>query len=89
MNTRTILAAMAAMLMTSAAANAAQVAALVGNDTIAWVDTGQKKATGTTKVTGISGALVGIDVCPADGMLYALTADGSVFTIDAMRASRC
>ncbi len=81
MKARTILAAMAAVLMTSAAANAAQVAALVGNDTIAWVDTVQKKATGTTKVTGISGALVGIDVRPADGMLYGLVDDGTVVTI--------
>jgi len=81
MKAHTILAAMAAMLMTSAAANAAQLAALVGNDTIAWVDTAQKKATGMTKVTGISGALVGIDVRPADGMLYGLVDDGTVVTI--------
>jgi hypothetical protein len=81
MKAHTVLAAMAAVLMTSAAANAAQVAALVGNDTIAWVDTMQKKATGTTKVTGISGALVGIDVRPADGMLYGLVDDGTVVTI--------
>jgi hypothetical protein len=33
------------------------------------------------KVTGISGALVGIDVRPADGMLYGLTSDGTVYTI--------
>jgi Domain of unknown function (DUF4394) len=81
MKAHTILAAMAAVLMTSAAANAAQLAALVGNDTIAWVDTAQKKATGMTKVTGISGALVGIDVRPADGMLYGLVDDGTVVTI--------
>jgi hypothetical protein len=77
----TIFAASAALLMTSAAANAAQVAALVGNDTIAMVDTAQKKATGSVKVTGISGALVGIDVRPADGMLYGLVDDGTVVTI--------
>ncbi|MDO8979644.1 MAG: DUF4394 domain-containing protein [Afipia sp.] len=77
----TILAASAALLMMSAAANAAQVAALVGNDTIAMVDTAQKKATGSVKVTGISGALVGIDVRPADGMLYGLVDDGTVVTI--------
>lgn len=81
MKTGTILAAMAAVLMTSAAANAAQVAALVGNDTIAWVDTTAKKVTGTTKVTGISGTLVGIDVRPADGMLYGVVDDGTVVTI--------
>ena len=45
MNFRSIFAASAALLLSSAAANAAQVAALVGNDTIAIVDTAQKKAT--------------------------------------------
>jgi hypothetical protein len=78
---RTILAAAAAILMTSAAANAAQVAALVGGDTIAMVDTTAKKATGSVKVTGISGKLLGIDVRPADGMLYGLVDDGTLVTI--------
>lgn len=82
MKARTLLAAMAAVFMTSAAARAAQVAALVGDDTIAWVDTAQKKVTGSTKVSGISGMLVGIDVRPADGMLYGLIDDGTVVTID-------
>lgn len=77
----TIFAASAALLMTSAAANAAQVAALIGNDTIATVDTAQKKATGSVKVSGITGALVGIDVRPADGLLYGLVDDGTVVTI--------
>jgi hypothetical protein len=77
----TIFTASTALLMMSAAANAAQVAALVGNDTIAMVDTAQKKATGSVKVTGLSGALVGIDVRPADGMLYGLVDDGTVVTI--------
>src|SRR5436190_8576506 len=81
MKTRTILAACAAVLMTSVAANAAQLAALVGNDTIAWVDTAQKKVTGTTRVTGISGALAGIDVRPADGLLYGVVEDGTIVTI--------
>lgn len=81
MKIRSLLAASAALLMSSAAANAAQVAALIGNDTIAMVDTAQKKATGSVKVTGISGALVGIDVRPADGLLYGLVDDGTVVTI--------
>lgn len=80
MKARTILAAMAATFMASTA-NAAEVAALVGNDTIAFVDTAQKKATGSVNVSGISGALVGIDVRPADGMLYGLVEDGTVVTI--------
>ena len=81
MNFRSIFAASAALLLSSAAANAAQIAALIGGDTIAMVDTAQKKATGSVKVTGISGALVGIDVRPADGMLYGLVDDGTIVTI--------
>ena len=83
MSFRSLFAASAALLLTSAAANAAQVAALVGGDTIAMVDTTKKMATGSVKVTGISGALVGIDVRPADGMLYGLVDDGTVVTIAA------
>ena len=82
MTIRTILLATAA-LMTATAANAAQVAALIGNDTIAIVDTDQKKAIKSMKVTGINGALAGIDVRPADGMLYGLVEDGTVVTIAA------
>jgi len=81
MKIRTVLAASAALLMTSAAAYSAEVAALIGNDTIATVDTAAKKATGSVKVSGISGALVGIDVRPADGLLYGLVDDGTVVTI--------
>lgn len=78
---RSFVAASAALLVTSATAGAAQVAALVGGDTIAMIDTAQKKATGSVKVTGISGELVGIDVRPADGLLYGLVDDGTVVTI--------
>ena len=79
---RSLFIASTALLLTSAAANAAQVAALIGGDTIAMVDTAQKKATGTVKVSGINGMLVGIDIRPADGMLYGLVDDGTVVTID-------
>lgn len=77
----TILAASAAVIVSAAAAQAAQVAALVGDDTIAIVDVAAKKATKSMKVTGLTGALVGIDVRPSDGMLYGLVADGTVVTI--------
>ena len=82
MTIRTILLATAA-LMTATSANAAQVAALIGNDTIAIVDTDRKKAIKSMKVTGIGGALAGIDVRPADGLLYGLVEDGTVVTIAA------
>ena len=66
------------------AASAETVAALVGDDTLVHVDTAAKKATKTVKVTGISGRILGIDVRPADGMLYGVVSDGSVVTIDPM-----
>jgi hypothetical protein len=73
-----------ALLATTALTNARAetVAALVGDDTIAVVDTDAKKVTKTWKVSGATGKLVGIDVRPADGMLYGLTNDGTIWTID-------
>ncbi|BBK41542.1 lipoprotein [Allostella vacuolata] len=58
------------------------VAALVGDRTIAIVDAAAKKVTRTMTVGGISGRLAGIDVRPADGMLYGVVEDGTVVTID-------
>lgn len=63
-------------------AQAEMVAALVGDDTIALVDTDAKAVTASMKVTGAPGRILGIDVRPADGMLYGLVQDGSIVTID-------
>lgn len=82
MHFRTILAASAAVLLTAAAAQAAEVAALSGDNTISIVDTSAKKVTKTWKIQGMSGKVAGIDVRPADGKLYALAADGGVYTVD-------
>ena len=81
MTLRAYLLATVVVAGTGVTAQAAQVAALIGNDTIAIVDTDQKKATKSMKVTGINGALVGIDVRPADNMLYGVVDDGTVVTI--------
>ncbi|TWT14925.1 DUF4394 domain-containing protein [Reyranella sp. CPCC 100927] len=64
------------------AGQAATVAALTGDATLAIVDTEALKVTRTVTVTGAGGPLVGIDVRPADGALYGLLADGTVVTID-------
>jgi hypothetical protein len=82
MTFKLLLAASTVFLTAGPGAHAAQLVALIGNDTIAIVDTDAKKATKSMKVTGINGALVGIDVRPADGMLYGLVDDGTVVTID-------
>lgn len=80
----TVKAILTASVITVALAGTAQaidVAALVGGDTIAIIDTTAKKATKRMKVSGVAGPLLGIDVRPADGMLYALAADGTLYTI--------
>lgn len=58
------------------------VVALSGDRTLATIDAQTRKVTGTVDVTGFDGRLLGIDVRPADGMLYGLGADGTVVTID-------
>jgi hypothetical protein len=68
--------------LSTGAVQAQTVAALVGDDMIALVDVAGKKAAAPMKVSGLSGPLMGIDVRPADGMLYGLVADGTVVTID-------
>ncbi len=82
MHIRTILAASAALLLSAVAAQAAQVAALTGDNTISIVDTDAKKVVKSWAIQGITGKVVGIDVRPADGMLYALSAEGVVYTVD-------
>jgi len=64
------------------AAQAGMVAVLTGDDTLTMVDTATQKAGKSMKVSGISGKIAGIDVRPADGMLYALGVDGTIYTVD-------
>lgn len=82
---RIALACFASMLL-AGTASAQPVAALVGTDTLAIVDASARKVSKTVKIAGLPGPLVGIDVRPADGMLYGLVADGTIVTIDAMAA---
>ena len=82
MTIKSMLAASAALLFTAAGAPAAEVAALWGDNTISIVDTSQKKVVKTWNISGIGGRVLGIDVRPADGMLYAVGADGGIYTVD-------
>jgi outer membrane protein assembly factor BamB len=40
------------------------------------------KARGSTAIRGAAGKIAGVDVRPADGMLYAVAVDGTVYTVD-------
>jgi hypothetical protein len=57
------------------------IAALVNGSSLVWIDAKAKKVTGWVDLDG-GAKLVGIDVRPADKMLYGLTKDGAVVTID-------
>lgn len=82
MKTITLTAASALLAFSAAGASAASVIALTGDDALVTIDTATNSVTGSTFVSGIDGRVLGIDVRPADGMLYALFADGTVATVD-------
>ncbi len=64
----------------ASAASAQSIVALIGNNTLTVVDFKTKKSTSNVQVKGVQ--LIGIDVRPADGMLYGVTADGQIGTLD-------
>lgn len=78
---RYYLAAAAALALQVSSAHAETIVALIGNDVLATIDTRLGKTTSWTKIEGI-GPVVGIDIRPADGQLYALTSDGIIATVD-------
>ena len=63
-------------------AMAATVVGLSGENELHWFDTESWTRTGGVTVTGVEGRLLGIDVRPADGMLYGVFADGTLASID-------
>jgi hypothetical protein len=58
--------------------------ALTGDNMLSLVDVESRIAKAPVAVTGVDGRILGIDWRPSDGMLYALYADGTVATVDAM-----
>jgi hypothetical protein len=76
----TLLTGTAFALLTGAAV-AAPAVGLTGDKTLVMFDTETLAVSGTMDVSGVD-RLHGIDVRPADGMLYGVTGDGKVVTID-------
>lgn len=72
---------LAASCLTPVAANAASIVGLIDGKTLVMIDPASKKVTSTVPLKGTPG-LLGIDVRPADGMLYGVSKDGNVVTID-------
>lgn len=65
----------------AASAHAASAIGLVNSNTLVMFDTETRAVAGTVNVTGIDG-LAGIDIRPADNLLYGVTLSGDVVTID-------
>ena len=77
---RTLLAS-TALIATATAALAAPAIGLTGGKTLVMFDTETLAVSGSMDVTGVDG-LAGIDVRPADDMLYGVSLAGEIVTID-------
>jgi hypothetical protein len=80
-NASLIAASLAAALLSSAAM-AGSFVSLSEDQTLQMFDSKTRKVTATMMVKGLSAPLAGIDIRPADGMLYGLQRDGQIVTID-------
>jgi hypothetical protein len=73
--------ALAASSLFAQGAQAGTIVGLVDGKTLVWVDPATKKVTGKADIKGAA-SIVGIDVRPSDGKLYAVAADGGIYTVD-------
>src|SRR5262245_56597060 len=80
--TLTLAGALAASCMAATSAQAGWIIGLVDGKSIVTIDPASRKVTSKADIKGAT-ALLGIDVRPADGMLYGVAADGAIVTIDA------
>jgi hypothetical protein len=72
----------ASALFSTGAQAAGWIVGLVDGKSIVTVDPSTRKVASKANVRG-AGPILGIDVRPADGMIYGVTADGQIVTIDA------
>lgn len=86
MKVSTMALVLAGLLAGAGTAQAQTVIALMDGNMIAPIHAKSWTAGKPMKVTGVEGKLIGIDVRPADGMLYGLFDDGSIAVIDASTA---
>lgn len=70
-----------ALVLMAGTAIAAPAVGLTGDKTLVMFDTETLAVSGTMDVGGVD-KLHGVDVRPADGMLYGVTGDGKVVTLD-------
>jgi hypothetical protein len=71
----------ASALATSGAQAAGWIVGLVDGKSIVTIDPATRKVASKADIKG-AGMIIGIDVRPADGMLYGVASDGNIVTID-------
>jgi hypothetical protein len=72
---------MASAFVATSAQAAGWIVGLVDGKTIVTIDPATRKVASTVAIKG-AGPILGIDVRPADGMLYGIAGDGTIVTID-------
>jgi hypothetical protein len=77
-----VITTMLTAITAATAARAEMMAALSADNTLTMIDSKTLKAGATVTIKGANGRVVGIDMRPADGMLYAVVQDGTVYTVD-------
>jgi len=82
--TPTRMLALAALAITAAApsAKAADFVALTADNRLVAFNSDARRAAAPVAIRGIDGSVLGIDVRPANGMLYALTSTSKLYTVD-------
>lgn len=76
-------AALALTALTPLAAKAADFVALTADNKLVAFNSDARRAASPVAIRGVDGRVVGIDVRPANGMLYALSSTSKLYTVDA------
>lgn len=79
---KTVAALFAAALFSPIAASAGTIVGLVDGNSLVMIDPADRRVTERVHIKGGFNKILGIDRRPADGMLYGITNDGTIVTID-------
>ncbi len=79
---KSIAAFVAAALLSPIAVQAGTLVGLVDGNSLVMIDAANRKVTGKVHIKGGFDKILGIDRRPADGMIYGITSDGTIVTID-------
>jgi hypothetical protein len=82
MTLRTLALAAAALAALAGTADAATLIGLTADNRLVSIDTDARRASAPVAVRGVEGRLLGIDIRPADGTLWALSDTGALYVVD-------